>query len=34
VPHARLLVSIARLMGVDINTVGDIDVNSGPLAGV
>jgi hypothetical protein len=33
-PHARLLVSIGRIMGLDINSVGDIDVNSGPLAGV
>ncbi len=33
-PHARLLVSIGKLMGLDINSVGDIDVNSGPLAGV
>jgi hypothetical protein len=33
-PHARLLVSVGRLMGLDINSVGDIDVNSGPLAGV
>jgi hypothetical protein len=34
-PHAKLLVSICRLMGVaDINGVGDINASSGPLAGV
>jgi hypothetical protein len=34
-PHAKLLVSICRLMGLsDINSVGDINANSGPLAGV
>jgi hypothetical protein len=33
-PHARLLVSIGRLMGLDMNTIGDIDVSSGPLAGI
>lgn len=29
--HAKLLVSICQLMGVDTNSVGDIDANSGPL---
>jgi hypothetical protein len=33
-PHAKLLVSICRLMGLDTNGVGDINANSGPLAGL
>ena len=33
-PHAKLLVSICQLMGLDINGVGDRNPNSGPLAGV
>jgi uncharacterized protein DUF1552 len=34
-PHAKLLVSICRLMGIsDVNGVGDIAANSGPLAGI
>jgi hypothetical protein len=33
-PHAKLLVSICRVMGLDVNTVGNIDVDSGPLSGV
>jgi len=33
-PHAKLLVSIAQLMGMSINGVGDINPNSGPLAGL
>ena len=34
-PHAKLLVSICRLMGLsDVNGVGDINANSGPLAGI
>ena len=34
-PHAKLLVSICRLMGLaDVNSVGDINANSGPLAGI
>jgi hypothetical protein len=34
-PHAKLLVSICRLMGLsDVNGVGDISANSGPLAGI
>lgn len=32
--HAKLLVSIAQLMGMDLNSVGDIDPDSGPLEGV
>jgi hypothetical protein len=30
-PHAKMLVSIARMMGVDVANFGNIDVNSGPL---
>jgi len=30
-PHAKLLVSICRAMGVDVSTFGNIDANSGPL---
>jgi hypothetical protein len=33
-PHAKLLVSICRLMGLDQNGIGDIDPESGPLAGI
>lgn len=33
-PHAKLLVSIARLMGLETNTFGNRDVASGPLAGI
>jgi hypothetical protein len=33
-PHAKLLVSIAQLMGLDLNGVGDRDANSGPLTGL
>jgi hypothetical protein len=33
-PHAKLLVSICRLMGLDLNGVGDRNPDSGPLAGV
>lgn len=29
--HAKLLVTILQLMGVDTNSIGDIDANSGPL---
>jgi hypothetical protein len=32
--HAKLLVSIAQHMGLDINGVGNIDPDSGPLAGL
>jgi hypothetical protein len=32
--HVKLLVSIARLMGMDINTFGNREANSGPLAGI
>lgn len=32
--HVKLLVSIARLMGMDINTFGNREVDSGPLAGI
>lgn len=32
--HAKLLVSIARIMGLDTTSVGDIAPNSGPLAGL
>jgi hypothetical protein len=31
-PHAKLLVSIGQMMGLEINTFGDRDVGSGPLA--
>jgi hypothetical protein len=33
-PHAMLLVSIAQIMGLPITSVGDIQVNSGPLVGL
>ncbi|HEY6727190.1 MAG TPA: DUF1552 domain-containing protein [Polyangiaceae bacterium] len=33
-PHAKLLVSICRLMGADIASFGNRDKDSGPLAGV
>ena len=33
-PHAKLLVSVAQLMGMSITGVGDINPNSGPLAGL
>jgi hypothetical protein len=33
-PHAKLLVSVAQLMGMSITSVGDINPNSGPLAGL
>jgi hypothetical protein len=32
--HVKLLVSIARLMGMDINTFGNREVDSGPLTGI
>lgn len=32
--HAKLLVSIAQHMGLDINGVGNIDPDSGPIAGL
>jgi hypothetical protein len=32
-PHAKALVSIAQIMGRDINSVGDIDPDSSPLDG-
>ncbi len=32
--HAELLVSIAQLMGLELNSVGNINVDSGPLAGL
>jgi hypothetical protein len=33
-PHAKLLVSICRMMGIDTNTFGNINADSGPLAGI
>lgn len=33
-PHAKVLVSICQLMGVDIDGVGDRDRDSGPLPGL
>jgi hypothetical protein len=33
-PHAKLLVSIAQIMGVPITSIGDIVPNSGPLDGL
>jgi hypothetical protein len=33
-PHAKLLVSIGRLMGLEIDTFGNRDVGSGPLTGI
>jgi len=32
--HAKLLVSICRLMGSNVNSFGNIDVDTGPLAGI
>lgn len=32
--HAKLLVSIGQLMGVDIDSIGDRQANSGPLTGL
>jgi len=31
-PHAKLLVSIGQMMGLEINTFGNRDIDSGPLA--
>jgi hypothetical protein len=33
-PSAKLLVSIGRLMGLDMSSFGNIDVDSGPLSGI
>ena len=33
-PHAALLVSVAQIMGLSITSVGNIAVNTGPLAGL
>jgi hypothetical protein len=33
-PHAKLLVSLGKLMGLDMETFGDIDPNSGSLTGI
>jgi hypothetical protein len=33
-PHAKLLVSVARLMGLDINSFGNRNKDSGPLVGI
>jgi hypothetical protein len=33
-PSAKLLASIGRLMGLDINSFGNIDPDSGALAGI
>jgi hypothetical protein len=33
-PHAKLLVSISQMMGLNVTGVGDRDPNSGPLAGL
>jgi hypothetical protein len=33
-PHAKLLVSIAQLMGLETNTFGNISAESGPLPGL
>jgi hypothetical protein len=33
-PHAKLLVSIGRLMGLEMDTFGNRDVGSGPLMGI
>jgi hypothetical protein len=30
-PHAKALVSMAQMMGLDVSTFGNIDVNTGPL---
>jgi len=32
--HAKLLVSIAQIMGLSTNSIGDIAPDSGPLAGL
>jgi len=32
--HAKLLVSIANIMGMDTSGIGNIDPGSGPLAGL
>ena len=32
--HAKLLVSIAQIMGVETNSIGDRKPNSGPLSGL
>jgi hypothetical protein len=33
-PHAKALVSICQIMGLDVNSVGDRDPSSGPLDGL
>jgi len=33
-PHAKLLVSISRLMGMNVSSFGNIDVDTGPLTGI
>ncbi|MFO7177247.1 MAG: DUF1552 domain-containing protein [Pseudomonadota bacterium] len=33
-PHAKLLVSVAQIMGVETNSVGNREPNSGPLPGL
>jgi hypothetical protein len=33
-PHSTLLVTIAQIMGLDINSVGDRDPDTGPLSGL
>jgi hypothetical protein len=33
-PHAKALVSICQMMGLDVMSVGDRDASSGPLAGL
>jgi hypothetical protein len=33
-PHAKLLVTVAQLMGLPITSVGNINTNTGPLAGL
>jgi Protein of unknown function (DUF1552) len=33
-PHAKLLVSIGKMMGLEIDTFGNRDVGSGPLPGI
>jgi hypothetical protein len=33
-PHVKALVSVCQLMGMDVNSVGNITENSGPLAGI
>lgn len=32
--HAKLLVSIAQLMGLEINSIGNRERDSGPLSGL